>query len=103
MSTASTTYRYCPRCSALVVEAESDHCLICDLEFAGNPPAGTSPELERSRAALVEAQDQQETPKGLRSLAWLAQVTAILLRVVLAVVVALAVVAIGVAIWDAIF
>ena len=41
--------RYCPRCSALVEDPAADHCLICQLDFASDPPVATSPEMDRER------------------------------------------------------
>jgi len=104
METAYVVYTaYCPSCSALVVEPDADHCLICDLDFATNPPATVSPELEKAHEAFVEAQSQTETPEGLRFLAWLAQVVAVVFEVVLVIAGTMFLWNVCVAIWNAIF
>jgi len=104
MDTTYTTYtRYCPSCSALVEEPEADHCVICGLAFAANPPVATSPELDREREAVVAAEDRLKTPRSLRPVAWLAEIVGTVFMVGIVIVILLVVIAVGVFAWNAIF
>ena len=77
--------RYCPRCSALVENPAAERCLICQLDFATDPPLVSSPEIVREEAEAAVGQHPTKTSGGLGVAAFIAVAVAVLLAIGLAV------------------